>query len=397
MDDLNFLEQAAAADASATSTLMVLLPDGSVVQIHNISRFALLDKCPLLYHAFEFREFSEVEQASIEATSRSAVVSLLRFLYTGTYVSDPEECLGSLLPHAEAFKVAEDFDVPEFQVQAYVNFTRETEFACCNATPPSDLCETIRFIYEHFGGRNSNSDEHRSLLDTILNYCVSVFKYQLLGDRVDFRQTAFENFTFHQDLCRTSMRRNFEDDGANEIVQLPVCRPTPHSQATLLKRAIGDFQYEIFQDDEGPALEGNDTEGSSHTKKQEPSHGGFTLVHRPRTLGGGATCSASDSDSESSSDEFGFSLVHRPKPESQTEPVLTHSPTATDPFAKPFTDLVPSNPFHDLGPWEVIKPDVTVKLESAIKSEPTIKSDSNVKQETAGSTSDDEWDFVNWS
>lgn len=66
MDDLSFLEQAATVDASATSTLMVLLPDSSVSQIHNISRFALLDKCPLLFHAFEFREYSDVEQASIE-------------------------------------------------------------------------------------------------------------------------------------------------------------------------------------------------------------------------------------------------------------------------------------------------------------------------------------------
>ncbi|KAF9740148.1 hypothetical protein PMIN06_003769 [Paraphaeosphaeria minitans] len=388
MDDLDFLEQAAAADASATSTLMVLLPDGSVSQIHNISSFALFDKCPLLYHTFEFREFPEVEQASIEATSRSAVISLLRFLYTGTYLPDPEECLGSLLSHAEAFKLAEDFDVPECQVQAYVNFTRETEFACCNPTPPPDLCETIRFIYEHFGGHDSNSEEHRSLLDTILNYCVSVFAYQLLGVRDDFRQTAFENPSFHQDLCRTSMRRNFEDDGANEIVRLPVCRPTPHSQDTLLKRAVGDFQYEIFQDSEGPALEGNEAECSSPIKKRKSSHRGFTLVHRPKTLDGEATCLGSESESESSSDEFGFSLVHRPKPESQFEPTLSLSPTANDSYAKPFTDFVPSNPFQDSGTWEAIKSEITGKPEPAIKSEP------DIKQETASPTSDDEWDFI---
>lgn len=66
MDDLGFLEQAAAADASATSTLMVLLPDGAVSHIQNINKFALLDKCPLLYHAFELCESSDNEQASIE-------------------------------------------------------------------------------------------------------------------------------------------------------------------------------------------------------------------------------------------------------------------------------------------------------------------------------------------
>jgi hypothetical protein len=64
MDDLSFLEQPAPADALATSTLMVLLPDGSVTQIHNINRFALLVKCPLLFHAFELCDCGE--QASIE-------------------------------------------------------------------------------------------------------------------------------------------------------------------------------------------------------------------------------------------------------------------------------------------------------------------------------------------
>ncbi|KAJ4349915.1 uncharacterized protein N0V89_008535 [Didymosphaeria variabile] len=381
MDDLSFLSQAAAADASATSTLMVLLPDGSVTQIHNINRFTLLDKCPFLFHAFEFREFGDVEQASIEiflsdsspykATSRSAIVSLLRFLYTGTYLLDPDGCLGSLLPHVEAFKLAEDFDVPEFQVQAYVNFTRETEFSCCNATPPSDLCDTIKFIYQHFAGQESQ--EHQSLLDTILNYCVSVFTYQVLGDRQDFRQTAFENPTFHRGLCRISMSRNFEDEGANDIVQLPVCRPTPHSQSALLKRAIGDFQYEIWQEGEEPTLEANEIENSSPTKKRKPSHGGFMLVHRPKTTGGGATLSESESESESSADEYGFSLVHRPKLEGKSNPASTASPTLSDTCTDLFVDA---------------------PLPTVTEPEPGQESNQHPKQETAGLTSDDEWDLV---
>jgi len=68
MDEMDFLEQAAAADSSAAATLMVLLPDGSVTQIHNINRFTVLEKCPLLFHAFEFRECGDVEQASIEVS-----------------------------------------------------------------------------------------------------------------------------------------------------------------------------------------------------------------------------------------------------------------------------------------------------------------------------------------
>lgn len=174
------------------------------------------------------------------------------------------------------------------------------------------------------------------------------------------------------------MRRNFEDEGANDIVTLPVCRPTPYSQASLLKRAIGDFQYEILQDGEDLTLGDTDTESSSPTKKRKPSYGGFTLVHRPKTLGGSATCSASESECESSSDEFGFSLVHRPKPEKQLELTSVLSPMANNSYATPFTSLIPSNPFQD--------PDTSV----AIKSEPEIK------HETPGPAYDDEWDPDDW-
>lgn len=59
MDDLEFLDHGSA-------TLMVLLPDGSVVHIPNIDSLKILDTCPLLFHAFEFRESTCVQHASIE-------------------------------------------------------------------------------------------------------------------------------------------------------------------------------------------------------------------------------------------------------------------------------------------------------------------------------------------
>lgn len=206
MDDLDFLTQVAGGDA--TATLMVLLPDSTVTQIRNVSPFRILEKCALLYHAFEFGAHS-VRQASIEATSRRAVVSLLRFLYTGNYLAAEQQC--SLLTHAEAFKVGEDYDVPELQVSAYVNFTRETEFSCSLSTPPPDLCDTVRFLYKYFADQQWR--QQQSLLDTLLNYCLATFKYQGLGEREDFRQVVFDTPAFHRDLCRTSMNRDFQDEG----------------------------------------------------------------------------------------------------------------------------------------------------------------------------------------
>ncbi|KAF1978571.1 hypothetical protein BU23DRAFT_564153 [Bimuria novae-zelandiae CBS 107.79] len=390
MDDLSFLEQAATVGSSTAATLMVLLPDSSVIQIHNINTFTVLDKCPLLFHAFEFREYGDVQQACIEATSRSAVISLLRFLYTGTYLIDQDDCLGSLLPHAEVFKIAEDFDVPELQVQSYVNFTRDTEFACCRATPPSDLCATIQFLYSHLAGRQSQ--EHQSLLDTLLNYCISVFTYQALHEQEDFRQTVFENPSFHQDLCKTSLKRNFEDDGASEIMQLPVCRPTPHSQAARLKRTLGDFQYEIWQEGEGPVVEPENSTGPA--KKRKSILGAFTLVHRPQHAGAHATYSSSESESESSndectlafrpknvggkpttfggdndpessSDELGYEIIHHPKHECGPEPAPKPTSNTADTCTQPVT--FPS-------------------LQVAISPGP--------KDESSGSGSDEEWALV---
>lgn len=259
-----------------------------------------------------------------------------------------------LLPHAEAFKIAQDFDVPELQVQAYVNFTRSTEFLCCRATPPSDLCNTIEFLYNPF--TSQHSQEYQSLLDTLLNYCLSVFSYQELNSREDFLRTVFENPAFHKDLCTTSMQRNFEDAGASDIMQLPVCRPTPYSQAALLKRTLGDFQYEIWQETEDPMEIHCAESNPGLRKKRKSSREAFTFVHRPKEV---VAYSSSESDLESSSDdctlvfrpkevgkvancpesggeveslidESGYKLVNRPKPERELEPTSTPSQTSTD-------------------------------------------------------------------
>jgi hypothetical protein len=206
MDDIAFLASTAGDDA--TAVLQVLLPDGTVERIPRVSPLQILDKCPLLYHALEFGEYG-VRQASIEATSRYAIVSLLRYIYTGDYL--PHDQPACLLNHAETYRIAENYDVPELQVSAYVGFSAQTECSCSIKEPPAFLCEAVRFIYEHLVTHES-SREH-SLLDTLLNYCLAMFAYQGLGERTDFRQLVFDLPAFHRDLCRMSMQRGFLDDG----------------------------------------------------------------------------------------------------------------------------------------------------------------------------------------
>ncbi|KAF2133349.1 hypothetical protein P153DRAFT_353720 [Dothidotthia symphoricarpi CBS 119687] len=216
MDDLSFLENYGYAD---NATLKVALPDGQVCHISDcVNPFRFLDHCPLLYHAFESDEHGRL-QASIEATSTSSVVSLLRFCYTGGYIPI-EQCaeLFSLLQHAEIYKLASNFDVPELQLVAHGNFSCQIECACSLPTTPQDLPETIRFVYKHFSGHELQQEHN--LVNTLLNYCVSAYHYHKLGENAEFLKVVDDIPIFRQDLCRTNIARGFTDDSAPDIIRL---------------------------------------------------------------------------------------------------------------------------------------------------------------------------------
>jgi hypothetical protein len=190
MADLDFLT----AYANANAELLVMLPNSTVERITRLSTDQIRERCPLLYFAFE-EPLQSPRQASIEATSLEVVTCFLRFLYTGNYLKSDEESQGcSLLLHA-----------------AYVNFMESTEWACSIPSPPLGLCDAIQFIYEHLACDSSR--QQQGLVDSLLNYCLSSFKYHKLGENPEFRQTVFANPTFHKQLCETSMARDFNDDG----------------------------------------------------------------------------------------------------------------------------------------------------------------------------------------
>jgi hypothetical protein len=212
MDDLSFLEQLQNGDYGCNNaTLKVVLPDGRVDHISDrISPYRLFDNCPLLYHAFEFG-FQSRLHASIEAPSRTAAIALLRYCYTNNYLPPNAEYMPLMfLPHAQVYKLAEDFDIPELQLIAHGNFSCQVEFACSLPEPPHDLHETIRYIYIYFASLESR--QQQGLLHTLLNYCISVFQYHRLGESAEFLEVVRQIPEFRQDLCRTNMARNFQDD-----------------------------------------------------------------------------------------------------------------------------------------------------------------------------------------
>ena len=205
-----FLEQLGEEGAS-NATLNVVVANGQVCHVSDkICPFRFLDTCPLLYHAFEYGNETRLH-ASIAAPSRSAVVSLLRYCYTGNYLSSEAEYEPvTLLQHVEVYKMAADLDVPELQLLAHANFSCQIEFCCCLPTPPQDLRETIEFVYQNYADRASR--QQSDIVATLLNYCISNFLYHKLGDNLEFLNLVSTTPAFHQDLCRTNMERNFEDD-----------------------------------------------------------------------------------------------------------------------------------------------------------------------------------------
>ncbi|KAF2644839.1 hypothetical protein P280DRAFT_181301 [Massarina eburnea CBS 473.64] len=326
MDDA-FLTHMASEDS--TASLIVLLPDNSVSQIKNVSPFAVLDKCPLLYHSFEFGANS-IRQANIKATSTSAVLSLLRYLYSGDYVTESEP--DSLFKHAEAFKIAQDYNVPELEAAAYLKFSEATEYACSTTTPPPGLCDTVRFLYKHLA--SSESRQEQSIIDILLHYCLVIFDYQGLAKNPDFRQVIFDLPAFHKDLCRQSMQRNFQDVGASDLVRLPASYETSHSMDSLHKNALGDFQYELMQDIAGPLNYEVEVETNSTKRRQDNSDHltGPMLTLRLKDLAKITEPTNNEGESDLSSDEGGFTLVCRPKCDTTTVAAFDTS------------DSVPSSP-----------------------------------------------------
>jgi hypothetical protein len=88
MADISFLD-VLNERGEGNATLRAVLPGGEVCQISNhICPFKFVDRCPLLYHAFECGSQSRL-QASIEA-SIYAITCLLPLLTSCRYVSSAD-------------------------------------------------------------------------------------------------------------------------------------------------------------------------------------------------------------------------------------------------------------------------------------------------------------------
>lgn len=297
-----------ASNSRGTASITVLLPDNTVARIRQVCIHTINTKCALLGYTFE--DGIDGSQACLEASSENAVVCLLRYLYTDNYLTRGEEhaTIPTLLIHVEVYKLARDFDIPELQVAAYCNFSRETELSCSMPNPLVDLCDTISFVYKHL-------PNEQSIVDTLLHYCVSVFGYHRLGSNQTFRQAAFDNPEFHRALCETNYKRDFQDEGASEIVCMSACRSfdRPIALFEMDNRTQSEFQFEEWYDPDAVKnpLEHKDEVPTTKRRKTITGHA-IPLVHRLRE----------PEPDLSVGDEFSnredFVLVHCTKPKKPT-------------------------------------------------------------------------------
>lgn len=203
--ELSFLEWYPRGDA----TITYLNTEGDVQSIAGLSPWIIEERCPLLAEAFEPGRFGP--RLHLEALTTATATPFVRYLYTGSYALYGtsgdlyEDVPTSVLLHCQLYRLGDIYDLPDLKQQASVNVTRQCEFGCSSPDKPIDLRDAIKFLYEHL-------PDHSSLIETIICYCVSCFLRHRLADDFEFRTMAYNLRPFQQDLCKESMKREFEDD-----------------------------------------------------------------------------------------------------------------------------------------------------------------------------------------
>lgn len=180
---------------------------GGVQCVHGINQGVIEDRSSLLWQAFEGNRLH------LEAVGADTIRPLMQYLYTGAYsLPTPsgeafEDVPTSLLIHCQMYHLADIYDMGDLKSFANVAIILQCEFGCSSPDQPIDLCPAIKYVY-------NNMREHEGVIETIIAYCVTCFLTHALSDDFELRKLAFDLRPFHQDLCKISMERRFDDDGS---------------------------------------------------------------------------------------------------------------------------------------------------------------------------------------
>lgn len=204
--EMSFIEYYPQGDATIT------FPNeaGEMDSISGLHPWIMEERCPLLAQSFE--DTRSGPRLHLEVLSPRTARPFLRYLYTGSYAFPGrsgdvyEDIPTSVLLHCELYRLGDIYDLVDLKQQANVNVTRQCEFGCSSPNKPIDLCAAIEYVYQHLR-------DHTGLLETIICYCVTCFLRHNLDDDAVFQALAYRLREFNQDLCRESMKRDFEDEG----------------------------------------------------------------------------------------------------------------------------------------------------------------------------------------
>jgi len=205
---------------------------GSVTGLH---AFMIEARSPLIAAAFESSVSGK--RLHLDSLDEGTVLPFVRFLYTGYYASygDWEDVPTSVWLHCRMYYLGHLYDLADLKSQAYVNVLRQCEFGCSSPNKPIDLCPAIDFVYRHLSS-------HNAILDALVQYCVACCLSHKLHENAQFRNVAFNVRAFHQDLTKACRDRDYEDESAAIIIQLPYMHHAPATYASTENPPISGFQ-----------------------------------------------------------------------------------------------------------------------------------------------------------
>ncbi|KAK4570175.1 hypothetical protein LTR86_002255 [Recurvomyces mirabilis] len=324
-NEMSFMEWYPKGEA----TLSYLGSNGETATIADINIWMIEARCPLLAMAFEHRRSGQY--LHLETLTDSTAVPFVRYLYTGSYALTTEfgdrhdDVPTSVLLHCRLYHLAIMYDITDLKSQAYLNVLRQCEFGCSSPERPIDLCAGIRYAYEHLR-------EEELLVDALVNYCVSQFLGHRLGQDAEFQGLAYDLRPFHQALCRNSMERQFENETAAAIIQMPFRPYTPDGYASkdITSNRHKDVIYHFHAHD--------DFEVQQKKRKQKevvPATGvnALLLALRSRKV---ETTEVSD---ESASENEDFRMVTK---RCKVEPEHTHEDVKSEPATEDEYEIVAS-------------------------------------------------------
>jgi hypothetical protein len=216
MDDMSFLDS---HTEGGKATLTVIDPHTQKTTVlKNINLATIELVAPVL--AFSFEESRSGPKYSIEDVSLTAVLCMLRHVYTCDHYV-PNDCIHdqmSALLHIEIFHLASTYDISSLKTMVKARIFLELELSTSYPGPPKDLCKALAYAYKHL------PNEH-DITKTLAHYCITCFLQHRLNEDELFTTFHYNCLPFQRDLVLILRENRFEDECAPTLIQLPVKTP----------------------------------------------------------------------------------------------------------------------------------------------------------------------------